>query len=202
MRPAAEATLSNWSDQDLAQITHDLGSGSGNPEPCTSSTTGASGTDVSFGQAVSDISSEFRVPDYVSVDLDLNLIPIGVIPIGDLPIPIGAGCGVIVSDTRYGGVFIAPIGSVGTSGPTGQIRAGWIESYSTPSRDQVNKFLRGWSGGVSLISPPFAAAWTWGNPPHGGFGSFAFEIGAGFPVGASIAAGYGFHALDDGLRWS
>ena len=118
--------------------------------------TAAAGPGTSFDDAVSDVSSIFRVPDYVSVDIDINAISVGAIPIGDIPIPIGVGGGVVVSDTRYGGVFIEPIASIGTEGPTFQARAGWIESYSVPDRNQVNNFLHGWSAGVSVVAPPIA----------------------------------------------
>ena len=84
--------------------------------------TAAAGPGTSFDDAVSDVSSIFRVPDYVSVDIDINAISVGAIPIGDIPIPIGVGGGVVVSDTRYGGVFIEPIASIGTEGPTFQER--------------------------------------------------------------------------------
>jgi hypothetical protein len=147
-------------------------------------------------EAAGGITANVRVPDYVSFEASFAY-PIGELPIG----PTVAGT---FTDTRYGSLFFSLSGGVGIAGLGFALRAGWILSSSTPSYNQVNNFVHGWSFQASFANI-FAGATTYGNPFHGGFSSTAVEVGLGYGGDGgtgSAVAGFGWHIADRVVSWN
>lgn len=163
--------------------------------PCQAGNIAASNGITTAGLAVAaSVSHTFRWPDFISVEVSG----------GDY----GFAAGAVATFTRYGSVFVGPEAGAGVPGVSATAEAGWIDQLSTPGINQVNQFVASNSVAANGYAPFFgplgpAAAEVWGDPLHGGWASFATQIGlgSGDAHNAGLLWSYGNHVSDSGPKW-
>lgn len=142
-----------------------------------------------FGGLWHDISSNLRLPDYLSVSFGAIL--------GLPDTPFGIGLGLNFTVTKDGHVYFGPQGLGGASGPGVAARFGWINSARL-SNSKVNSYVSGLSATVETspsnavgIAGP-SVAFTCGNPPCVGSGNSSTELGVAFGSDEAVNASIGY----------
>jgi RHS repeat-associated protein len=149
------------------------------------------------GNAIDCASKKTRNIDYVSLDLSA-FSSIG-------PIPFGPGGGLVLTLSRSGGVYLAPQFGLGLAGPSGALRAGWLDHPqgapdSACRSQQADKFVSGRGATIDAIAPILGTVGA-AVAKTAGFPGTAHEAGIGVNPDVSATVDYAFSLGHLPWRW-